>query len=177
MSLIAASGGKQAQITVSLRSPWQRLHWWASLKLRQRRNHKSSLVCILNNEVLILKFVDTLVQAFIHVSPLNSYRRSQKKLRKSFLFLPALFSILLQKCSLFFLGRLTEGGQQLSQYTDGLLLQKELQRTHYCQIWQNRSKGWEKKASSLSLMEETHVHRYLLPPKHNSQMSFLIPES
>lgn len=100
MSLIAASEGKRAQITVSPEE--QRLHWWASLKLRQRRNHKSSLVCILNNEVLILKFVDSaLVEAFIHASPLNSSRRSQKKLRKSFLFLPALFSVLLQKCSLY----------------------------------------------------------------------------
>lgn len=103
MSVIAASGGKRAQITVSLRSPWQRLHWWASLTLRQRRNHKSSLVCILNNESLILKFVDsTMVEAFIHASPLNSSRRLRKKIRKSFLFLPALFSVLLQKCSLYF---------------------------------------------------------------------------
>lgn len=48
-----------------------------------------------------------------------------------------------------FLGRLTEGGQQLSQYIGGVLLQKELQRTHYCQIWQNRSKGWGEKSISI----------------------------
>lgn len=47
--------GKRAEITVSMRSPRQRLHWWARLKLRRWCHHKSSLICMLNSDISMLR--------------------------------------------------------------------------------------------------------------------------